>query len=155
MREQSLLMPSSSPQEPLSIKSRKFRLLTSVPPSQEDGDSSAAQPTKRRRADYRAMQLDKLDTIPRALLTLASQPLVKPTFKRPTSYNERLVIHDVAGNITPVIKARRIVTDVISGNAQVPEDWKELIGMEEFMECNLIDGEGCPHVICVDCGVPI
>jgi len=147
-------MSPLSPQDPFSITSREFRLLSSLSSSSREEDSTT-QRTNGHRFEQLAIQPDQLDCIPPALLILASQPLVKPTFICLADLSGHAVIHNVAGNIAPVIKARKIVRDIIIDNTESPENWEELIGLKNDMKYNLVDGEECPHVICPDCEDPI
>jgi len=156
LKHKNILTSPPPSKEPFScLTSRESRLLNSVPPRQEGGDDSKTRRTSRRRLRLIMDQHDQLASLPSDLLALASQPLVKPTFRRSTSPRERPIIHDVAGNIAPVIKARRFIQDAIVGSGEVPDNWRELIGVKEDMDCNIVDGEKCPHVKCANCGDPI
>lgn len=150
---------STSPPSLLSLLSKS----KSAPPKSQSGTS------KRKRASG-PDALSLLEDLPSDLIELASQPIVKPTFgpsdvrgeppkrrkgKRKAPEPEN-VIHNVAGNITIVLKARALISDVLRGTTNLPRDWKKKIGLDDDTTPSIIvdDGESdsCPSLLCPTCG---
>lgn len=151
------MSPSPSNEIP-TIYSRQFRLLSAIPPlNEEEADliqveSSLMKPQSRqRRLTDRHIRLDSL---PPGLVNLAGQPLVMPLLNR----NPSSSIKDLAGNVTLVIKARRLVQAAINGQIKAIEHWEELLGVtsEEDIESCLVDNDmNVPQVVCPACSEPI
>lgn len=150
------LASPSSPDEISSINSRKFQLLSAIPPQDEEElieDSLMTPSTRKRRLTSRHVHLDSL---PLDLVRLAEQPLVRPTFN--TDPRVCASIKDIAGNVTFVTKARMLVQVAISGYTTVTEDWPEELGIEseeDFESCIVDDGVDFPHFVCPGCSEPI
>jgi len=157
--------PSASPSTSASRTSLLSLLSKSKPtPSQSQSGS------RKRKRGSDADPLTLLRDLPSELIQLASQPIIKPTFgpsnvpkeppkkrkgKRKASEPES-VIHNVAGNITIVLKARVLVSDVLRGTNTLPRDWKKKIGWDGDTIPSVIvdDGENgsCPPLLCPTCG---
>jgi len=108
--------------------------------------------------------------LPSDLLELASQPIVKPTFQLsyvheepPEQYEGRRGvprepenrIHNVAGNITTVLKARLLINDVLHGTTTLPQDWRKEVGWDHGTISSIIvddENDPCPPLLCPTCG---
>lgn len=132
--------------------------------------SSQTETRKRKRASG-VDPLSLFGDLPSDLTELASQPIVKPTFRPSDVYEEppktrmgkrkapkvpENVIHDIAGNITIVLKARVLISDVLRGTTALPRDWRRKIGWNDGATSSVIvdDGEhgSCPSLLCPTCG---
>ena len=165
---------------------RKLSLLCSIPteslePSTSPGPSDSPPSllsflsksqsgTRKRKRASEADALSQFEDLPSGLTELASQPIVKPTFKLSDVYEEppkrrkgkgkaleeQKRTHDVAGNITTVLKARALINDVIRGTTSLPRDWKKKVGWDNYTISNIIVDGGengpCPHLLCPTCG---
>ena len=114
--------------------------------------------------------LSLFEELPSDLTELASQPIVKPTFQPPDVYEEppkqhrgrrkapkepENRIHNVAGNITTVLKARVLISDVLRGTTTLPRDWKRKVGWDQNTISSIIvddENDPCPPLLCPTCG---
>ena len=150
---------------------------TSTPPPPLLSLLSKSGPTPRSRSETRKRKwapevnaLSVFEDLPPELVELASQPIVKPTF-RPSGVQEQLpkrrkgrrkapklenVIDNVTGNITLVLKARVLVSDVVRGAAVLPRGWRKKIGLDDNTTSGIIvdDDESGPYppLLCPTCG---
>jgi hypothetical protein len=116
-------MPHPPPSAQLS---RAFHLLTAIPPQDDDDEFTMSVFLQ----GLPAEQPVDLDTLPADLLILAQQPLVRPIFET----DQPTVILDLAGNVTAVTQARKLVQVAITSGMQVLPSWKEIIGVEDVSE---------------------
>ncbi|KAF9652554.1 hypothetical protein BDM02DRAFT_2782687 [Thelephora ganbajun] len=162
------LKSSVSPSASTSTSSPSLLSLLSksepAPPQSQPG-------TRKRRRLSEADALSLFGDLPPDLIQLASQPIVKPTFK-PSGVGEeapkrrkgkgkapkepRNVIHNVAGNITTVLKARVLINDVVRGITILPRDWRKKIGWDDDAIPSIIvdddENDQCPPLLCPTCG---
>lgn len=151
--------PSSSPPSLLSLLSK------SNPASRSQSG------TRKPKRAFEADALSLFEDIPSELTELASQPIIKPTLKPSDAYEEppkrnkgkrkapeepENGIHNVAGNITMVLKARVLVNDILRGTTNLPRDWKKKVGWDgDTVSSIIVDGgeDGpCPSLLCPTCG---
>ena len=136
--------------------------------------NSASQPRSGAKKRTRASDADAhslLRELPEDLTELASQPVVKPTFRPSGVYREppkrrsgkgkaptkpENSIHNIAGNIAAVLKARLLVDDAIRGGIALPRDWRKRIGLDDDATHSIIVDGGengsCPPLLCPACG---
>lgn len=136
--------------------------------------NSASQPRSEAKKRKRASDPDPLSLLrelPKDLTELASQPIVKPTFRPSGVYREspkrrsgkgkaptkpENSIHNIAGNITTVLKARVLVNEAIRGAIALPRDWRKEIGWDDDTIPSIIvdsnENGSCPPLLCPTCG---
>lgn len=136
-------------------------------------ESAPSQPQSRnrkRKRDSEADALSLLEDLPKDLVELASQPIIKPTLKPTEVHKEppkarkgrkkvprepENVINNVAGNITTVLKARVLVNDVLRRTTVLPRDWKKRIGWDDgaIPSIRVDDDKNhpCPPLLCPTC----
>ena len=160
------LEPSTSLEPPGSPPSLFSLLSKSNSPSTRSQSGAG----KRKRASE-AGALSLFEELPSDLTELASQPIVKPTFKPSDVYEEPPTrhggrrkapkepengIHNVTGNITMVLKARVLVNSVLRGTTVLPRDWKKKVGWDDnTISSIIVDGgenDPCPSLLCPTCG---
>ena len=138
------------------------------------GSNSASQSRSGAKKRKRASDVDALSLLrelPEDLTKLASQPIVKPTFHPSGVYREspkrrsgkgkapkepETRIHNIAGNITTVLKARVLINDAVRGTIALPQDWRKEIGWDyDTIPSIIVDGDengSCPPLLCPTCG---
>ena len=153
---------ATSPPSLLSLLSKPQSALTQSPSK-----------TRKRKRDFEDGALSLLENLPQDLVELASQPIVKPTIEFAKVYEEppigrkgwakakgprepENVIHNIAGNIATVLKARVLINDVIRGATILPRDWKKKIGWNDNAKSGIIVDSGedslCSPLLCPTCG---
>jgi len=144
-------------------------LLSLLSNSNSPSQSRSGAKKRKRASDADALSL--LRELPEDLTELASQPIVKPTFHPSGVYQEPPTrrsgkgkvlkesensIHNIAGNITIVLKARVLIDDAIRGATALPRDWRKKIGWDDSAIPNIIVDGGengsCPPLLCPTCG---
>jgi hypothetical protein len=137
------------------LHSRPMRLLMSSPDHDEDfviSASVAKQPAERNSRGRKkglvrsgSMQLttEMLAALPQDLVLVAQQPIVK---------GARFRSGGIAGNIRSVLRARRLIYQVLNGEADVPEDWRDDIDVQRSI---VKLGRKMPALRCPECQGPI
>ena len=155
---------STSPLSLLSLLSKS----KSTPSQSKSTPSQSKSKSRKRGRDPETDALSMLEDLPRELVELASQPIIKPTLeargeppkkrrgRREAPEEPESVINNVAGNITMVLQARVLISDVLRGTNALPRDWRKKIGWRDDTTPNIIvdysEGNPCPPLLCPTCG---
>jgi hypothetical protein len=132
---------------------RDLRLLACSPDTNSDPPTTAEPPLKKRSrgrpakhgVSFMATLSNLISTVPRELVELAQQPIMKGGKDG-----------SIVGNVKSVIRARRMIYGVIGGTASLSSDWKTLVDATATSSVRRrTRKEAIPPLVCPKCKGPI